>query len=127
MNKIFFVFLGGGIGSIGRHLISSISFTDTTSMSFPLATFITNLIGCFIIGLLTGKIDLNKNLNLLLVTGFCGGFTTFSTFSKETLFLISEQKLFIAITYVVSSIVIGIALAGIGFYLTNKNQKQLHY
>lgn len=119
MNKILLVFIGGGIGSICRHLIS-VSFKSLDALAFPIATFIANLIGCFIIGLLVGKVNLDKKMNLLLVTGFCGGFTTFSTFSKESLFLFEEHHLVLAFTYIISSIIIGTILVWAGYAITYK-------
>lgn len=119
MNKIILVFLGGGVGSICRHLIS-LMFKGIIDLKFPIATFITNLVGCFIIGLLVGKINLSNKTNLLLVTGFCGGFTTFSTFSKESLTLIAHNEFFLASFYIVASITIGTILVGTGYTITSK-------
>jgi len=122
MNRILLVFIGGGIGSICRHLIS-VSFESFAKASFPFATFTANLIGCLIIGLLVGNVNLNKNTNLLLVTGFCGGFTTFSTFSKESLFLLAEGYHGIALLYILSSLVIGTSLLWLGYFITNKKNR----
>ena len=123
MNKIALVFLGGGIGSICRHLIS-ISFTPLAHDAFPFATFTANLIGCLIIGLLVGKVNLSNPMNLLLVTGFCGGFTTFSTFSKESLFLFEHQQTLLALTYIFTSIIIGTILVWLGYSITHNRQSQ---
>ncbi len=122
MNKILLVFIGGGIGSICRHLIS-VSLTPLDHSSFPFATFIANLLGCLIIGLLVGKVNLSSKMNLLLVTGFCGGFTTFSTFSKESLLLFEHHQPMLAITYILSSIIIGTILVWIGYFITHKHQE----
>lgn len=121
MKKISLVFIGGGIGSVCRHLISLL-FEPLASYTFPLATFVANIVGCFVIGLLVGKVNLSNNLNLLLVTGFCGGFTTFSTFSKESLFLIKDQQISLAITYIFTSIIIGTLLVLAGYSITNKSK-----
>lgn len=79
------VFIGGGLGSICRYGITR--WTNTFEGAFPLATFMTNALSCIMLGLLVGyflKNDMEQNIRLLLVTGFCGGFSTFSTFSYET-------------------------------------------
>ena len=122
MNKIFLVFIGGGIGSVFRHLIG-VLLSSCETLVFPLATFIANLLGCFIIGLLVGKVNLSSKMNLLLVTGFCGGFTTFSTFSKESLLLIEQNHVILALTYILTSILIGTILVWIGYSITNTKNK----
>ena len=77
------VFLGGGLGSVCRYLISKA--LNSRGTNLPWGTFTVNILGSFIIGLLLGIAIKNNNLNnttnLILATGFCGGFTTFSTFS----------------------------------------------
>ena len=92
LKEIIAVFIGGGIGSSLRYLISKFSFINTAS--FPYSTFITNIIGCFILGLILGYFLKSNNQNSLMFTfltiGICGGFTTFSTFSSEGLTLINN-------------------------------------
>lgn len=125
MKNILLVFIGGGIGSVLRHLIS-ISMESFEATSFPIATFITNIAGCFVIGLVLGKVNLKEKMNLLLATGFCGGFTTFSTFAKESLFLLAQDQLSWAIIYIFASIIIGTLLVWIGYGMTFKNTAPSH-
>jgi len=116
------VFIGGGIGSILRYLISHIFLKYNTS-SFPWATFFANILGCLIIGWLTGSIlkssSTDDTIKLLLVTGFCGGFTTFSTLSLENYNFIQNNHYCLALIYTLSSIIIGILAVFIGFKSTN--------
>lgn len=103
--NIFFVALGGAIGSVLRYLISILNL----KISFPIITLFINIIGAIIIGFIVGidfKKDINNNSILLfLKTGFCGGFTTFSTFSLETLQLIENKNYFLAGLYSLSSVI----------------------
>ncbi len=107
--------LGGALGSMLRYAF----YLAITVKQFPLATFAVNIIGSFIIGTvlaLSLKNDLFlNNWKLFLVTGICGGFTTFSAFSLENITLLQNEKYFIALVYIVSSIVLGIAAAWLGF------------
>src|SRR5690606_27177284 len=89
--------------------------------TFPLATLIVNLFGCFLIGLLVGMLirrsDTNNQLRLLLITGFCGGFTTFSAFASENMQLIANNQWPVALSYTVLSILLGVALVWTGMWL----------
>lgn len=85
MQSFLLVFLGGGLGSICRYGIARL--LQAQNWTFPMATFIANALACIILGALVGlslRGDLNTTTKLLLMTGFCGGFSTFSTFSSET-------------------------------------------
>jgi CrcB protein len=109
------VFIGGGVGSCLRYSFSL--FIKTKPNTFPWATLSANLVSCFIIGLLIGfisKSELSDNQRLLLITGFCGGFSTFSTFGAEVLDLVKVGMLGTALSYVFISIVVGclLVLAG---------------
>lgn len=103
MDKFLWVGLGGAIGSIFRYTLSLLPIKS----SFPVLTLITNLLGAFIIGVVVGLFEkqyLSSQIHLFLKTGLCGGFTTFSTFSLETLTLLENDMIFIAIVYVFISI-----------------------
>ncbi len=110
--NILWVALGGAAGAVCRYGISLLPIHTT----FPIATFVTNLLGAFIIGLVVGwseKNDLPNEVILFTKTGFCGGFTTFSTFSLESMNLISDGKYFVGGGYMILSLlccVVGVAL-----------------
>ena len=110
LKEIIAVFIGGGIGSSLRYLISKFSFN--TIASFPCSTFITNIIGCFILGLTLGYFLKSNNQNSLmfvfLTIGLCGGFTTFSTFSNEGLTLINNGNYLTFLIYTMISIILGL-------------------
>lgn len=104
MDKFLWVGLGGAIGSIFRYTLSLLPIKS----SFPVLTLITNLLGAFIIGVVVGLFEkqyLSSQSHLFLKTGLCGGFTTFSTFSLETLTLLENDMIFIAIVYAFISVV----------------------
>jgi CrcB protein len=122
IKNIFLVLLGGGIGSVARYLLSYF-LTKNNTTQFPWATFIANGFGCLLIGLLFGYIQKNnvqnESLKLLLITGFCGGFTTFSTFSLENIQFIQNQNYNFAILYTITSLAVGFLGIIIGFKLFN--------
>ena len=112
------IFIGGGLGSLARY---GLSLLFPYREGFPLATFCTNLAASLILGLVLGwisKMDAGSSnqLKWFLATGFCGGFSTFSTFSAETLQLIKAQQWALATIYVLSSVVLSLVLLGLGFY-----------
>lgn len=97
--------MGGFIGATGRYLLS----TTLNQGDFPLVTMIINFIGSFVIGIIigvTGKIDLSPNLVLFFKVGICGGFTTFSTFSAETLALLERNKYIMGAGYALFSVIL---------------------
>lgn len=102
--EYLFVGIGGAIGAVLRYLLSMIPIHK----NFPIITFLTNLIGAIVIGCIAGLntkySSISPKLILLLKTGLCGGFTTFSTFSLETLSLFENNKPITGIFYAVSSV-----------------------
>lgn len=121
IKNILLIALGGGLGSALRYL-SNIGVEKIWANKLYYATFLVNIIGCFLIGLLMGYLQKNETdnsaLKLLLITGFCGGFTTFSTFGLENYNLLQSQNYITSLLYIAASIVIGIAFVGVGIYLT---------
>ena len=119
MKNFLLVFIGGGFGSglryiIGRYLNSSLG-------SFSVGTFTVNIIGSLLIGLILGyaakENSLNQNQVLLLATGFCGGFTTFSAFAHENFQLLKTGDIMQFSIYTISSIVVGLIAVFIGIYI----------
>ena len=122
MKSFLLVFLGGGLGSGLRYLVSIAM--NQYSKVLTYGTFIVNILGCLLIGLILGysqkENTLTSNQTLLLATGFCGGFTTFSAFANENLELIKNGELFNFSVYTIGSVLIGILAVYISFYLTNR-------
>ena len=122
MKSFILVFLGGGLGSGLRYLVAIAM--NQYSKVLPFGTFTVNMIGCLLIGLILGYAQkentLTSNQTLLLATGFCGGFTTFSAFANENLELIRNGELFNFSIYAIGSVFLGIVLILTGYLLVNK-------
>ena len=115
MNALL-VFLGGGTGSVLRYLMGM----WIGSAAFPWATLVVNAVGSFAIGLLGGwasRFGWGETLRLSLTVGLCGGFTTFSTFSKESLALAETGRWCAFAAYAIGSVAIGIAAVALGYWI----------
>lgn len=121
MKSALIVAFGGAIGSILRYLLSAWSLHHAASWRFPVGTFTVNILGCLMVGILSGLIIkhhfFSPEVRLFLFTGIAGGFTTFSAFGMETFHLLRRDEIFIAGAYVVSSVVIGLIAVWLGFLL----------
>ncbi len=115
---------GGTLGTIARYLLAG-WITRIAGPVFPYGTLVVNGLGCFIIGLLAGlaekKFLLGSDLKLFLMTGFCGAFTTFSTFILETDELNKAGAAGSALLYILLSVVIGFAVFRLGFLIAQLN------
>ena len=120
--QLLTVFLGGGLGSLGRYSLALL-ITRKVESIFPWGTFTVNLLGCLLIGILAellNKYSPNPFFTLLLITGFCGGFTTFSSFSLENNLLVKDSEYLISVVYTLMSILWGFSLTFIGIYLVKR-------
>ena len=113
--------LGGMLGAVARYQIGGAILHQTVAWRFPLGTFIVNIAGCFLIGLLAALAEhrdfFSADVRLFLFTGLLGGFTTFSAFGLESLFLIRRGDVAVAALYAVASVLCGIAAVWIGYKL----------
>ena len=98
LRQLLLVALGGALGSAMRYL-TAILLARHYMGSIPLATLVVNVLGCFLIGLLIGLCSETTYLRLLFITGFCGGFTTFSTFTAESYVMFREGAYWLALLY----------------------------
>ena len=118
MKSILIVGIGGFFGSIVRYVIG-LSFYNDKLANIPYKIILVNLIGCFLIGILANSLSQEKELSkLLLITGFLGGFTTFSSFGLEAVTLISNHNTIGAIIYILMSVVGGLLAVLLGMVVS---------
>lgn len=116
IKNLLLVALGGAVGSVGRYLVSR-----WMEGSFPWGTLTVNIVGCLVIGLLTGLVakgSLSPEMKLLLVAGFCGGLTTFSTFANESFSMMKAGDAMLAAIYIGASVAIGIFAVYVGLQIS---------
>ena len=121
LKTIILVGLGGAIGSILRYLSGWFA-SKYFQGSFPISTLVINILGSLLIGIFIGILAKyypeNHPLKFLLIIGFCGGFTTFSSFAVENYNLFQNQQQLSAYIYIITSVILTISAVGIGNYLT---------
>lgn len=118
MRNLLYIFIGGGAGSILRYLISNYTQKLWNINTFPMGTFLVNITGCLLIGFFTSYFMKNDNsLKFLLITGLCGGYTTFSTFSAENYSLWQNQQYGTLFLYAGLSVVLGLCAVIAGMKL----------
>jgi CrcB protein len=112
IRNLLIIGLGGGLGSMARYLCQK-WFNETYPHPFPWGTFVVNITGCFLIGLIYAATEktslLSPQTRLFLITGFCGGYTTFSTFAFENMNLLRSGDNLYFMIYALLSVVLGIA------------------
>lgn len=117
MNHFLAIFIGGGLGSIVRYSLSL--WLGKHSTGFPTGTFAANVLSCVVLGIAwvyaEKHVDLDTGIKLMVLTGFCGGFSTFSTFSLETFKLLEEGKVLLAFIYVLLSVIACLGVLAIIF------------
>lgn len=119
MKSMLLVFFGGGFGSVLRYIIGK--YLNNTENAIPYGTFLANILGSLLIGIILGlaaKNDaLSQNQTLLLATGFCGGFTTFSSFAYENHVFLKSGDFFSFAIYTIASFVVGFLAVFLGMFL----------
>ena len=119
MLNIIAIFLGGGLGAVSRYLIS-VNLAKLLETNLPFSTFLVNIIGSFIIGFLyilfIEKVDISPVVKFALTVGFCGGLTTFSTFSLELFEMLGNHLFVQAFVYIILSVTLCVIMTAIGAY-----------
>lgn len=119
MKSFLFIAIGGAAGSVLRYVMQSYIF-KLYPFVFPMGTFVVNILGCLLIGIfyaLSERGSLLPEWRLFLITGVCGGFTTFSTFSYENMNLLRTGDYFYFLLYSVGSLILGVLAVFAGIFL----------
>lgn len=121
VQNLLYVGLGGATGSILRYLLSVWANRAFPTAILPVGTFAANVVGCLVLGLLSGLADsrdlIREEVRLLLMVGLLGGFTTFSTFGVETLSLARGSERWVGLVYAAGSVVVGVGAAWVGHWV----------
>lgn len=118
MKQLLLVFFGGGLGSVLRFWVSGFTKNWWHYHAFPAGTFLVNIIGCFLMGVFSSHfLRHDSPLKWLLMAGFCGGFTTFSTFSFESVTLFQNGNYVVLMLYVFLSLVFGLLAVALGLWV----------
>lgn len=120
MNNLLLIFLGGGLGSLARFGVGR--WLASWSVSLPYGTLVANILACIILGFFTGAVALRSSEAVLpyrafLAVGFCGGFSTFSTFSNETLLMLMNNRWGDAVLNIGLSVVLCLTASFFGLWL----------
>jgi CrcB protein len=117
IKNVIIIGFGGFLGTISRYL-STVYVHKWISISFPLGTFLVNIVGCFLIGIFFGISEkseiMSTDLRLFLTIGFCGGFTTFSTFASDNIMMLKDQQFLYMALYTIGSVALGILMVYLG-------------
>jgi len=120
MKQALLVFVGGGFGSVARYVIGK--WLNNLENSIPYGTLLSNVLGSLLIGIILGYLGKTGNMfqsqSLLLATGFCGGFTTFSAFAYENHLFLKNGDYFSFLSYSFGSLIIGILAVFFGLYIS---------
>lgn len=120
MTKIILLFCAGGLGSLSRYLLSGV-FQRAINIGFPIGTYLVNIIGCFMFGLIWAyaqdRLSLSPDFRVIVLTGFMGAFTTFSTFIFESAALLDSAQWPYFLLNVVGQIITGVILLKFGLTL----------
>ena len=122
MEKILAVAIGGAIGSLGRYFVALLV-ERISLINFPIATFFANITGCLLIGFFWNYFDrlhVSNEFRLFVFTGFLGGYTTFSTFARESMQFFKAGEPLHAVGYILASNIAGLAAVALGFMVSQR-------
>jgi len=118
VQQILLVGFGGCLGAIARYKLGGIVLHHTADWRFPLGTFVVNLLGCLLAGIIAGLVErqgwFSPNTRIFLFAGILGGFTTFSAFGVDTVFLLRRGEILVALGYVALSVLGGVVSLWLG-------------